>query len=230
MPPITAAIRTPNAPTPPLSSGAGGVENDDPDGFVEEDVVDVDLADALAPDEAEADVAPAPVLAVRGALEDAGVDFGAPDCADVPAPGVFAEVDVPAAAAAAVPVVPAAVLLPVEVLVPGAPGFAPVGRVLSCLLSAGFGSDDAVAPVLGMPDDGAPAPALPAFSFTFSALRSIVTGRFAPAPDAVDGLSPLPGLSAEPDPLPPDEDAPPEDFLSVAICSPPEPSGHTIHT
>ncbi|WP_421980009.1 hypothetical protein [Roseibium sp.] len=227
MPPITAAISTPNAPTPPLSSGAGGVENDDPEGFAEEDVVDVDLADALAPDEAEADVAPAPVLAVRGALEDAGVDFGAPDCADVPVPGVLVEDDVPAGAAAAAP---AAVLLPVEVLVPGAPGFAPVGRVLSGLLSAGFGSDDAVAPVLGIPEDGEPAPALPAFSFTFSALRSIVTGRFALAPDAVDGLSPLPGLSAEPDPLPPDEDAPPEDFLSVAICSPPEPSGHTIHT
>lgn len=54
---------------------------------------------------------------------------------------------------------------------------------------------------------------------TFSAVRSMVTGRLpAPAEEAL-----LPGLSPVPEPLPPDEDVPPEDFLSVAISSPPEP-------
>jgi len=54
---------------------------------------------------------------------------------------------------------------------------------------------------------------------TFSAVRSMVTGRLPdPAEDAL-----LPGLSPAPEPLPPDEDVPPEDFLSVAISSPPEP-------
>ncbi|MCK7612478.1 hypothetical protein [Roseibium sediminicola] len=53
----------------------------------------------------------------------------------------------------------------------------------------------------------------------FSAVRSMVTGRLpAPAEEAL-----LPGLSPAPEPLPPDEDVPPEDFLSVAISSPPEP-------
>ena len=55
------------------------------------------------------------------------------------------------------------------------------------------------------------------FASTFSAVRSIVTGRL-DAPVVADGLSGLPE-----DPLPPEEDVPPEDFLSVAICSPPEP-------
>lgn len=55
---------------------------------------------------------------------------------------------------------------------------------------------------------------------TFSAVRSMVTGRFAlPEEDAVL----LPGLSLPPVPLPPDEDVPPGDFLSVVISSPPEP-------
>lgn len=173
-----------------------------------------------------------------GAPDDPADVFAAPVCvvapvADVPAPDGFeAEVEVadPAALAALLPAVDDGVL--------AAPGFAAVARALSCLLSAGFLADEAGLPVLGIPDDveedavdeGEPAPELPGFSFTFSALRSIVTGRFAPDPVAVDGLSVLPGLSAEPDPLPPDEDAPPEDLLSVAICSPPEPSGHTIHT
>ncbi|MES0883593.1 hypothetical protein [Roseibium sp. SCP14] len=62
---------------------------------------------------------------------------------------------------------------------------------------------------------------LPVFASTFSAFRSIVTGRLdVPVEEGVLLLS---GLSDEPDPLPPEEDAPPEDFLSVAICSPPEP-------
>jgi hypothetical protein len=55
---------------------------------------------------------------------------------------------------------------------------------------------------------------------TFSAVRSIVTGRLLlPEEDAVL----LPGLSLPPVPLPPDEDVPPGDFLSVVISSPPEP-------
>lgn len=66
---------------------------------------------------------------------------------------------------------------------------------------------------------------------TFSAVRSIVTGRL-PAPDEApapedepddEAVLLLPGLSEAPEPLPPDEDVPPEDFLSVAISSPPEP-------
>ncbi|TYC69973.1 hypothetical protein FMN63_08625 [Stappia sp. BW2] len=55
---------------------------------------------------------------------------------------------------------------------------------------------------------------------TFSAVRSIVTGRL-PLPEE-DGVL-LPGLSL-PLALPlPDEDVPPGDFLSVVISSPPEP-------
>ncbi|MEO1114174.1 MAG: hypothetical protein AAFY05_17635 [Pseudomonadota bacterium] len=240
IPPITAAIKTPNAPTPPCSSAAGGVEKDEPDDLAEDGGVD-DRAEVLFP-ELEAVEDDAAVGPGFGAPDDPADVFAAPACADapapdVPAPDVFeAEVDVadPVAPAAPLP----AVDEPVDDGVPAAPGFAAVVRGLSCLLSAGFLSDEAGLPVLGIPDDveedgvddGEPAPELPGFSFTFSALRSIVTGRFAPAPEAVDGLSVLPGLSAEPDPLPPDEDAPPEDLLSVAICSPPEPSGHTIHT
>ena len=55
---------------------------------------------------------------------------------------------------------------------------------------------------------------------TFSAVRSIVTGRL-PLPE--EDVVLLPGLSL-PLALPlPDEDVPPGDFLSVVISSPPEP-------
>ncbi|MEE4012787.1 hypothetical protein V1T76_12030 [Roseibium sp. FZY0029] len=55
---------------------------------------------------------------------------------------------------------------------------------------------------------------------TFSAVRSIVTGRLPPPEEDVVLL---PGLSL-PLALPlPDEDVPPGDFLSVVISSPPEP-------
>jgi len=77
-----------------------------------------------------------------------------------------------------------------------------------------------VAPGLADPVDVAPglgvSPGLVSF---FSAVRSMVTGRL--PPPAEEAL--LPGLSLAPEPLPPDEDVPPEDFLSVAISSPPEP-------
>ncbi|WP_434055036.1 MAG: hypothetical protein RDA78_09275 [Roseibium sp.] len=234
IPPITAAIRTPNAPTPPLASGAGGFENDDPEGFAVEDGA-VDLAEVLEPEAVDAEP-PGPGFAVRDAAEVEeeadGDGLPVPVGAEAPALEVLAAEDGPvedadAAEEAAVPVpdFPA-----VEAVAPAAPGFAPVVFELSGFVSAGFVPADAAAPVLGTPEVDDPVPVLPDFSFTFSALRSIVTGRFAPAPEPVDGLSPVPGLSAEPDPLPPDEDAPPEDLLSVAIRSPPEPSGHTIHT
>jgi len=99
-------------------------------------------------------------------------------------------------------------------------------------------ADPLLAPgVLELPVEAGPeVPALPGFvepvelsleaapdlAPTFSAVRSMVTGRF-------DGLledaDELPGLSDDPDPLPLplEEDVPPEDFLSVAISSPPEP-------
>jgi len=117
------------------------------------------------------------------------------------------------------------------------PGFAAVGFVSAGFVSAGFLSDDAELPDFGTLDEELPVAALadgvlPGLSATFSAFRSIVTGRLDPA--AVDGLSLLPGLSEEPEPVPPEEDVPPEDFLSVAICSPPEPilSGffHSLYT
>ncbi|MEP3045667.1 MAG: hypothetical protein ABJL55_07065 [Roseibium sp.] len=51
MPPITAAIKTPNAPTPPLSSAAGGFENvfelDEPE---EEVLLDAELAAPVVDD------------------------------------------------------------------------------------------------------------------------------------------------------------------------------------
>lgn len=234
IPPITAAIRTPNAPTPPLASGAGGFENDDPEGFAEEDGA-ADLAEVPEPDAVEADAAD-PVFAGRDAAEVAeeadGDGLPVPAGADALALEVRAAEDGPVADADAADgaAVPVPDLPAVEAVAPAAPGFAPVVLEFSGLVSADFLSADAAAPVLGIPEVDDPVPVLPGFSFTFSALRSIVTGRFAPAPEPVDGLSPVPGLSAEPDPLPPDEDAPPEDLLSVAIRSPPEPSGHTIHT
>lgn len=119
----------------------------------------------------------------------------------------------------------------------GSPGFAAVGFVSAGFVSAGFLSDDAELPDFGTLDEELPVAVLadgvlPGLSATFSAFRSIVTGRLDPA--AVDGLSLLPGLSEEPEPVPPEEDVPPEDFLSVAICSPPEPilSGffHSLYT
>lgn len=56
---------------------------------------------------------------------------------------------------------------------------------------------------------------LPAFASTFSAFRSIVTGRL-DVPEEEDALL-LSGLSDDPGPFPPEEEFPPEDFLSVAI-------------
>lgn len=69
---------------------------------------------------------------------------------------------------------------------------------------------DAVADALSAP---------PVFSATFSAVRSIVTGRF--DPDAGEALAA--GLSEDPAPLLPDGFAPSGDFLSDAIFSPPDP-------
>lgn len=99
--------------------------------------------------------------------------------------------------------------------VDAAAGLAGSGFALSGFKSEGFLPGVAALPVLGVLLDAGPAPDVPGFSFTFSAVRSIVTGRLAPA--LVEGFAPLPGLSVGPDPLPSEEDVPPEDFLSVVI-------------
>lgn len=222
MPPITAAIRTPNAPTPPpRSSAAGGLEKlEDPDGFVG-DPVDAGFEAPVVED----------VLLVEPGLADADEA----DAADAVVPDGFAEL---------APEVAVAEEEPADVaergvasrLAPGvdpgveAPGLEEVELEPAGFVSAGFLSAGGVVPVLGTLVAAPEAPELPGFSFTFSAFRSIVTGRLEPALEALDGFAPLAGLSEEPLPLPPEEDVPPEDFLSVAICSPPEPSGHSLYT
>lgn len=70
------------------------------------------------------------------------------------------------------------------------------------------------------PEEALPdVPAAPGLAPTFSAVRSIVTGRFGGVPE--DEAEPLPGLSEAP--LPPEEEVPFGDFLSVVISSPPAP-------
>ncbi|GAA0786163.1 hypothetical protein [Roseibium denhamense] len=75
-----------------------------------------------------------------------------------------------------------------------------------------------------------PGPVDPApLSPTFSAVRSIVTGFLPPLAGVED--EDAPGLSFEP--VPPGEPVPPEDLLSDAICSPPEPllvPRHSLYT
>jgi hypothetical protein len=102
------------------------------------------------------------------------------------------------------------------------------------LVEAGEGPVEVGVPDLGTLEEGAPPEdELPALAPTFSAVRSIVTGRLELLVD--EEVDALPGLSAGPLPPPPEEpeeDVPPEDFLSVAIYSPPEPTGSktfTIH-
>jgi hypothetical protein len=68
---------------------------------------------------------------------------------------------------------------------------------------------DADEPVAVLPD----VPVAPGLESTFSAVRSMVTGRFGGLLE--DEPEPLPGLSEAP--LPPEEDVPPGDFLSVVI-------------
>ncbi|WP_415715188.1 hypothetical protein [Roseibium sp.] len=89
--------------------------------------------------------------------------------------------------------------------------------------------EDPVAPVLGTPEADLPSvDALPVLPATFSAVRSMVTGRLEPVCEEVGEV--LPDLSPGPFPSPPEEDVPPEDFLSVAIYSPPEPAGSKMFT
>jgi hypothetical protein len=102
------------------------------------------------------------------------------------------------------------------------------------LVEADEGPVEVAAPDLGTLEEGAPAEdEPPALAPTFSAVRSIVTGRLELLVD--EEVDALPGLSVGPLPPPPEEpeeDVPPEDFLSVAIYSPPEPTGSktfTIH-
>lgn len=128
-----------------------------------------------------------------------------------------AEPDVPAFADAADDVDAAGFALPA----------AEVGDILSFACGPfAFVSVDLASPACeeGVEEDAA------AFSLFFSAFRSMVTGRFELAEEGVelDGAVPegpeVPEASDEPAPLPPEEDEPPGDFLSVAIVTPPEPA------
>ncbi|MBN9673994.1 hypothetical protein [Roseibium aggregatum] len=218
MPPITAAISTPNALTPPRSSAAGGLEKVvEPTGFAAlvEDVDDDGLllvADAEPADEVEVEDIPgvdeallllstdllSAVLFTEVLVSD-GEIFGVVEEAEdfaAPAP-VEAEAAVPAA-------------LPDDA--PDVSGFVPLAEDVD-------------------PVELLSSVALPGLASTFSAFRSMVTGRL--EEPAVEDDLPVSGLSESPGPLPPaEDDAPPEDFLSVAICSPPGPQGlktFTIH-
>ncbi|MES0812920.1 hypothetical protein ABLO27_25730 [Roseibium sp. SCPC15] len=83
-------------------------------------------------------------------------------------------------------------------------------------VSPGFPSVEAVLPDFGtlVLEDEAVVP-LPLFASIFSAFRSMVTGLLGVPVE--EGVLLLSGLSDDPGPLPPEEEAPPEDFLSVAI-------------
>lgn len=214
-------MRTPNAPTPPRSSVGGGLEKlEDPEDFAEAPV-DAGFA-VLAAAEAP------PVEAGLVEAEDV-------DVADAVVPVGFAEpaLDVPEGEEEPADAAERGVesrLTPDAELAVEAPGLEEAGPEPEGFASAGFLSAAGVAPALGTLVDALEAPGLPGFSSTFSAFRSIVTGRLEPVPEPLAGVVPLPGLSEAPLPFPPEEDVPPEDFLSVAIYSPPEPSGHLLYT
>ncbi|WP_029062490.1 hypothetical protein [Labrenzia sp. DG1229] len=157
------------------------------------------------------------------------------DVADAVVPDGFAEsaLDVPDSEEEPADVAERGVesrLTPGVELAVDAPGLEEAGPEPEGFASAGFLSAAGVVPALGTLVDALEAPGLPGFSSTFSAFRSIVTGRLEPVPEPLAGVVPLPGLSEAPLPFPPEEDVPPEDFLSVAIYSPPEPSGHLLYT
>jgi hypothetical protein len=85
---------------------------------------------------------------------------------------------------------------------------------------AGLDVDDAL-------DDEVDDPSDPDLPLTFSGFKSIVTGRFEPVDEVVDDV--LPGLPDAPVLLPSDDDVPPGDFLSVAMCTPLEPDRSQDH-
>lgn len=123
------------------------------------------------------------------------------------------------------------------------PGFAPLDPAAEDAEVPYLAAEDVapeVPPLLDLGLVGDVLPAAPPFgaadvlpadlASTFSAFRSMVTGRFEPAEDALvlpeeDLAAPFSPAAPSPlDPLPPEEDVPSEDFLSVAISIPPEPN------
>lgn len=180
---------------------------------------DVPLADVPLPVE---DVRPVEEdVAVDVVLEVVDLDVLPAEVAGLPVPAVDVEVeDVPAGRLPpeAVPELPVVRVEPK----PDVPGPVPVDEPL-VPVPPGFAVVDEVLPVEELLPVAPDAPGLPP---TFSAVRSMVTGRFPLAEDEeLDDEDDAPGLSVGPDPLPapPDEDAPPEGFLSVVISTPPEP-------
>ncbi|MET1415787.1 hypothetical protein ABVF61_26190 [Roseibium sp. HPY-6] len=209
---MTAAIKTPNAPTPPRSWAAGGFENVEEEDGLEDGaaVLEADALPELAGLEEEEDVGPGFGVALELALEVA--DRGLVEVDEGPAV-VRALLEDDAAVGEDDE---AGLLFDVvdedAVVAEGLDGSA---FAVSGFKSEGFLPGVVVLPVFGVLPDADPVADAPAFSFTFSAVRSIVTGRLEPV--LVDGFALLPGLSVGPDPLPPEEDVPPEDFLSVVI-------------
>ncbi len=208
---MTAAMRTPKAPTPPRSSAAGGLEKEvEPEEREALEVLELLLDDELGRLDGELVVLP-----VEDGLPEDEVDV------------LFVSADLPAADAADVELEAEDVAL---VVPPGRVELwldDPVGGVperlldaVLALLEAGLLSAPAP-PGLAPPAEVLEGePEIPGLSPTFSAVRSMVTGRL---DEPLEVVELLPDLSEDPAPLPPEEDVPPEDFLSVAISSPPEP-------
>lgn len=242
MPPITAAIRTPKAPTPPLSSAAGGLEK-----LVEP----AGLAVLEAGFEAVAEDVELPDPAEDGVAELAGreVDPAACDLPSVEAEPALAELppaaeeledeDVPEPGTLELPVFGASpgFAVPEELEAPDEAGPAGLDALpvelpgeLPAELPEELPAEALPVEELPVEEPAADAAPLPGLASTFSAFRSMVTGRLdAAVPEAVLLLS---GFSEDPLPFPPEEDVPPDDLLSVAIYSPPDPSGpktFTIH-
>ena len=184
----------------------GGPEDEDPEDG-EFNPVGADAFDAV-PEPVEEPALPA--AADADAADFGAADFDAPDDVALEESGLLPEVEVVDLVddeeAEGDVVLLRALLEPEDV--PAPVGLlAPPGLNPDVLVSA-----DALLPDFGTLDE---AGLSPGFAPTFSAFRSMVTGRL-DVPDEEDVLL-LSGLSDEPDPLPPDEEVPPEDLLSVAI-------------
>lgn len=231
---MTAATSTPKAPTPPRSSAAGGLEKlveperggvppgGEPRPDAEPDAGDVPDDDFDAAEDEPVEAPEAGPVGPDEALEaeEEGVEEGRVELNEEDVPPGFEPVEpapdgVDDPAAEVLPAELVVVELPVVELpgveLPGAelpPLEPPVVEPL-----VGEGRDELVEPV----EAAEPVDVAPGFAALFSAVRSMVTGRL-DVPEDEDGLSGLPEVS-----LPPEEDVPSEDFLSVAICTPPGP-------
>ncbi len=205
---MTAAISTPKAPTPPLSSAAGGLAK--VVGVVEEGR------------EVDEELAGPPVLAAVLPAADADADAGLEALVEDAVPEEVAPEEVAEELADAdleADAVEEGVADGLRAVPEEADGVALLLAGLEALEVALLAAGSEVAGLLdGLAEDASLEVEAPGFSPIFSAFRSIVTGRL---DDVEDEEGVLPGL---PDvPLPLEEDVPPEDLLSVAICSPPEP-------